>query len=114
MCDLHCGEFSPHTEVGGLQHSVWTDSNAAKAIASKRGLEKTRHEELKYLRLQEVTKSGRLKVRRVPGEQNLADHLTKGKSWREIHDSMRVVGGRMQVSQGNKGNEHGWKQWQGR
>ena len=32
---------------------IWTDSNAAKAIASRRGLGKTKHIELKYLRLQE-------------------------------------------------------------
>ena len=39
----------------------WTDSNAANAIASRRGLEKTRCVELKHLWLQEVTKSGRVK-----------------------------------------------------
>ena len=52
------------------QVRVWTDSNAAKAIASKRGLGKTRHVELRYLWLQvrksknetnsRRTKSGRL------------------------------------------------------
>ena len=31
------------------QVRVWTDSNGAKAIASRRGLGKTRHVELKYL-----------------------------------------------------------------
>ena len=43
------------------QVRVWTDSNAVKATASRRGLGKTRHVELKYLRLQDVTKSGREK-----------------------------------------------------
>ena len=62
------------------QVRVWTDSNAAKAIASRRGLGKTWHVELRYLWLQDVTKSGRVKMRRIPGEQNLADHLTKGKA----------------------------------
>ena len=46
-------------------------------------------------------------MRRVPGEHHLADHLTKGKSWREIDDSIREVGGRMRVSQGNEG-ERTW------
>ena len=31
------------------QVRVWTDSNAAKAIASRRGLGKTRHVKLRYL-----------------------------------------------------------------
>ena len=35
------------------QVRVWTDSSAANAIASRRGLKKTRHVELKYLWLQE-------------------------------------------------------------
>ena len=52
--------------------------------------------------VQELTTSGRVKMRRVPREQNLADHLTKGKSLREIDDFIRGVGGRMQVSQDNK------------
>ena len=46
------------------QVRVWTDSNAAKVTASRRGLGKTRHVELKYLSLQEMTKSGRVKMRR--------------------------------------------------
>ena len=66
------------------QARVWTDSNAAKGIASRRGFGKTRDVEVKFLWLQEMTKSGRVKMRRVIGEQHLADHLTKGKSWREI------------------------------
>ena len=71
---------------------VGTDSNAAKTIASRRGLGKTRHVELKYLWLQDVTKSGRFKMKRVRGERNLADHLTKGKSWHEINKMIRGVG----------------------
>ena len=96
------------------QVRVWKNSNAAKAIASRRGLGKARHVELKFLWLQEVRKSGRVNVRRVPREQNLADHLTNGKSWRETDDLIRGVGARMKVSKGNKGKEHGWKKWQGK
>ena len=36
-------------------------------------------------------------MRRVPGETHLADHLTKGKTWRELDASVRCVGGRMKV-----------------
>ena len=98
------------TDLGlSAQVRVWTDSNAAKAIASRRGLGKTRHVEFW---MQETTDSRRVKMRRVAEEQHLADHWTKGKSWREVDDFIRGVGGRMQVSQVNKGNEHGWKEWQ--
>ena len=71
------------------QVPVWTNSNAAKAIASRRGLGKTRHVELRYFWLQEVTKSGRVKMRRMPGGQNLADRLTKEKAWHQIETLSR-------------------------
>ena len=94
------------------QVRVWTDSNAAKAIASRRGLGKTRHVELRYLWLQEMTKSGRVKTRRTPGEQNLADHLTKVKAWHQIEMLRRGVGGIMKMSGNNKGSDER-KKWQG-
>ena len=94
------------------QVRVWTDSNAAKAIASRRGLGKTRHVELRYLWLQEMTKSGRVKMRRIPGEQNLADHLTKGKAWHQIETLIRGVGGIMKMSGDGKGGVER-KKWQG-
>ena len=53
------------------QARVWTDSNAAKAIASRRGLGKTRHVELRYLWLQEMTKSGSEKMRRIQANKIL-------------------------------------------
>ena len=100
------------TDLGlSVQVRVWTDSNATKGIASRRGLGKTRHVEMKFLSLQQGTKSGRLNMRSVPGEQHLADQLTKGTSWRIIDDVITGVGGRMQMSQGNRMNEHGWKMW---
>ena len=91
---------------------VWTNSNAAKAIASRRGLGDTRHTELKFSWLQEMTKSGRVKIKWVPGEQHLADHLKKVKSWCEIDELIRGVGGQMTVTIINKGNEPRWKKWQ--
>ena len=96
------------------QVRVWTDSSAAKAIASRRGLGKTRHVELKYLLLQKVTKSGRVKMRRVSGEHNLANHLTKEKPWHVIDALIRGVGGFMKMSQNNKENDERQKRWQGR
>ena len=91
---------------------VWTDSNAAKAIASRRGHGKTRHVELRYLWLQDVTKSGRVKVRRIPGEQNVADHFTKEKAWGQIETLIRVVGRIMKMNgDGRESDER--KKWQG-
>ena len=63
---------------------VYTDSDACRGIASRRGLGKMRHVELKYLWVQEVVKAGRLRVKRVDGLKNIADHLTKAKSGMEM------------------------------
>ena len=105
------GMQSMMADLGVTTHvRIWTDSNAAKAIASRRDLGKTRHVELRYLWLQDVTKSGRVKMRRIPGEQNLADHLTKGKAWHQIETLIRGVGGIMKMS-GKGGDER--KKWQG-
>ena len=62
------GMQSMMADLGVTTHvRIWTDSNAAKAIASRRGLGKTRHVELRYLWLQDVTESGRVKMRRESG-----------------------------------------------
>ena len=94
------------------QVRVWTDSNAAKAIASRRGLGKTRHVELRYLWLQEETTSGRVKMRRIPGEQNQAVDLTKGEAWCQIETLIRGVGGIMKMS-GDGRERDKRKKWQG-
>ena len=81
------GMQSMMTDLGlSARVRVWTDSNAAEAIVSRRGRGKSRLTEMNCLWLHEVTKSGRVKMKRVTGEQHLADHLTKGKSWCEIDD----------------------------
>ena len=36
-------------------------------------------------------------MKRVLGEQHLAEHLTQGKSWSEIDEFIRGVGGHMKV-----------------
>ena len=47
-----------------------------------------------------------------PGEQNLADHLTKGKAWHQIETLIRGVGGIMKMSGDGKGGDER-KKWQG-
>ena len=74
---------------------VWTDSNAGRSVASRRGLGKLRHMEVKYLWVQDLVKDGRLEVRRVSGEENLADHLTKVKGIGDMEDKVRKAGGEM-------------------
>ena len=62
---------------------IWVDSSAAKSMASRIGLGKVRHMEVKFLWLQEAVKSKTIEVREVPGTSNPADILTKPKSYRE-------------------------------
>ena len=96
------------------QVRVWTESKAAKAIASRRGFGKTRHVDLRYLWLQEMTMSGRVKMRRKIGEQNLADHLTNGKAWHQVEMLIRGVGGIMKVNGDAERKSNERKKWQGR
>ena len=75
------GMQSMMTDWGlSTQVRVWADHNTAKAIASRRVLGRTRHIELRFLWLQEMTKSGRMRMKWATAEQNLADHLTKGEN----------------------------------
>ena len=56
---------------------LWTDSSSGKAVASRRGLGKIRHMEVKYLWLQETVRRHRLVMKKIPGKENAADILTK-------------------------------------
>jgi hypothetical protein len=60
-----------------LEVVVESDSNAAKSFASRRGLGKQRHVQTRYLWIQERVASGEVKIRKVPGTENVADILTK-------------------------------------
>ena len=60
------------------------DSSSAKSFASKRGLGKIRHMELKELWLQEAVCRGRVKLKKIEGEKNPADLFTKYLSSVEI------------------------------
>ena len=53
------------------------DSSAGKGIASRRGLGKLKHIDIKELWIQEKVSNGHLKITKVPGTINLADALTK-------------------------------------
>ena len=74
---------------------IWIDSAAAKSIASRTGLGKVRHVEVKYLWIQEAVKVGRVVVAKIPGSANPADVLTKPMSYREIKNRqlLEKIGG---------------------
>ena len=63
---------------------LWVDSSTAKSIASRIGLGRVRHLEVKFLWLQEVVRDKRLEVKKVHGTQNPVDILTKPKSAEEV------------------------------
>ena len=57
--------------------NVHTDAEAAKGIASRTGLGKTRHIAVHYLWVQECVRLGKFKLFKVRGDDNPADLLTK-------------------------------------
>ena len=62
-------------DAGTLQ--VYSDSSSARAFSARRGLGKMRHIQTRYLWLQERVALGHLIVKKVRGDDNVADVLTK-------------------------------------
>ena len=48
--------------------------------------------ELKWLWVQDMVKEGRVKLKMVRGEENVADHLTKPKTRADIEELLKTVG----------------------
>ena len=69
--------------------SLGTDSSAAKGMASRRGLGKTRHVEVCYLWLQGVVARGDARIVKIPGLENPADLMTKFLSGERVTDLMK-------------------------
>ena len=63
---------------------LWLDSTAAKSMASRMGLGRVRHLEVRFRWLQEVVRAGRVALRKIAGERNPADAFTKPKSAADI------------------------------
>ena len=80
---------------------LWVDSSAAKSIASRIGLGRVRHLEVKFLWLWEVLRDKRLEVKKVHGAQNPADILTKPKSAEEAADKVSAKHMRMIEQESN-------------
>ncbi len=79
---------------------VWTDSSAAVGICSRQGLSKMRHLDTHMLWIQQAVRSGRIDLRKVSGDVNPADLLTKHSLSRERLEKLvalvgcRFIGGR--------------------
>ena len=63
---------------------VRVDSSAARSIASRIGLGKIRHMEVKFLWIQEMVNSKKIVVRKIRGDFNPADNLTKPKTIKDM------------------------------
>ena len=79
-----------------LKVRIHTDSKAGKGMASRRGLGKTRHVEVKYLWLQQAVRTKRLVLAKIWGKINPADHLTKPQTRAEFREVLEGVGGRIE------------------
>ena len=67
---------------------VWTDSSAAIGICSRQGLGKLRHLDAHTLWIQQAVRLGRVDLRKVDGESNPADVLTKHSISRDRLDKL--------------------------
>jgi hypothetical protein len=76
---------------------VWVDSSAAKSIASRIGLGKIRHMEVKFLWIQEKVKNKKIQIRKIRGDSNPADNLTKPKMFKDLDENgkLQLIGARV-------------------
>ena len=67
---------------------VWTDSSAAMGICTRQGLGKLRHLDTHTLWIQQAVRNKRIELRKVAGEENPSDLLTKHSLSREKLQSL--------------------------
>ena len=82
---------------------VHTDAEAAKGIASRTGLGKTRHIQVHFLWVQEKVRDGDFALLKVRGTSNPADLLTKHLAKDDMHKyigmcNMTFMGGRSPIT----------------
>ena len=83
-----------------LRMDLFVDSTAAQAIASRSGLGRTKHVDVKHLWVQEATQRGLLRVKRIPGEMNPADVLTRPHGARQLAEVLHAIGVRLEGRRG--------------
>ena len=79
----------------GIDAEALTDSSSAKSFASRRGTGRIQHIEFRWLWLQEEVAMGRVRLRKVAGEHNPADILTKYLGLTDIKAKMEKLGIRL-------------------
>ena len=70
---------------------VHVDSSSAKSISSRIGLGKLRHMEVKFLWIQEVVRTKRIRMKKVRGDSNPADILTKPQSLKSMKSNNKLT-----------------------
>ena len=88
-----------------LKILLGTDSSAGKSFASRRGLGKMRHIEIRWLWLQKEVADGKIRIQKVLGKINPADLFTKFLSGQEIVDHLERMGLRLEGSAVRVGKE---------
>ena len=87
------GAVSLARDLGlNMRGVLHTDSSAAKGIASRRGLGKVKHVDVRNLWIQDVVRSGRIGIVKIPGGENGADVLTKYLDGPAVSRCMRRLG----------------------
>ena len=74
-----------------MELRLFVDSSAAKAIASRQGLGKVRHLEVRHLWLQQAVREKRVTLRKVEGKRNPSDLMTKGLSIADIEKMLGLM-----------------------
>ena len=74
-----------------MRITVFVDSTAAKGVASRVGIGKVRHLEVRFLWLQELVQLREVRVLKVRGDANPADVLTKPRSFAEAMGLLKSV-----------------------
>ena len=83
-----CRDFG--VELGIVLH---TDASAAVGIANRTGLGKVRHIEVNQLWLQSKVRDGIVVIKKVDGEKNLSDALTKHVDGKKLEWHVKELGG---------------------
>ena len=79
------------------------DSSAAKSMSERKGVGKTRHIQAKYLWLQDQVFSKQLLIKKVKGNINDADLMTKVQPAKVIKDHLKRMGFHSSGRKGHKG-----------
>ena len=89
---------------------LYCDASAGRSMAFRKGLGKVRHMDTKFLWIQDLVKTGRIKVLKIKGTQNPADVGTKHLTIKEMEEKLSSVGMNLlkrQIKEGVLGSERG-------